>query len=982
MEPTPELFSQLFTQLRSPFGVNILEVSQQLEYLYTIPQSITPLVCFLEGTLEPVLRQHALLGILSWLNNVKSNIPLDALLFIKQHILHVLQKEQVYLVRKTIVRLILTILEDFGNRNLNSRRFINSSDDCLHYDIDWSDLHAIILQQQIQLDSTFPLLTHLIYHLTREQVVNDIPFFHSILNLGFSSESFEVVASAVTFLLSLVGNLRSDFFFAGYNYNEIILQLLLKVAPLGDSQKFLKLAKSLVLGFENGVSLIPFYPLLTNFLPIIRCDQLDIEYRLQLHTFLASAFIFYRDIELPDSDVNFLFDTEIYLCFQIFQIEDADPTMNWLFDIDLMLHELYYRILSRALSLTEIKVKELFSTDSDTSHAIALLLLDNSIDCATEQFQKTISDQFFLILNSLMKTGTETQKMAVRLLDNHANFFSNEIDKNLLETIDVVHKYMMQVDTNDGSRLLLSVIEQATTTDLVFEPLSKLCHEMIQSPDTQIQYYAIQIICHLIEQSSEIGPDDFNKILMKSLEMVSFESPMSSIFNVLSELCNIDSEQFTKIIPQLMPVIMQTLQNDDPYPVSDVVAFLNTVFEEIPIMITFADQIFPCLLNIAQKMWQFETFSGSAVALEVMARIVLKNPTQQAAEETIKMMFAFTENGLCIAAFKVMEIMSMLLPPHVTQSMIETCLKFIDISDNTQIVINAIDALNSLPNLFGNEEKFIKLMLKTVNITINPQTKALHFDESINLAIAETLPEVVVRSNILLEETICFLIEKMKNGGNLTTFSLNALSGFFDSSPDMIPNEIQSMILNFIISLIPEGDSKIVEAASNLISISCTLPIFSQRALEIVNIMAERISKEQPSSLTDNLVAAITVISGQVLGDNFPFETVLPIILRVLPAVHAPQLADDIYPFIANISRIANQQTMLEILRIFINVLARPYQSVMAMQMTQKSIMAITTTLKQCIPNEEAKNQILAMFLGNDQTKIEFFYNSFQRICE
>ena len=956
MTATADNFHQLFQQLRCPFGININEVSVILESLYSNPESIHPLICFLQSANDPIYKQHALIGITQCLNRNKSKISPEIANYIKNVSLVILQHEEVQTVKRALVILLIHLIED--------------------YQINVIDVHQAIINLTIPLDAAFLILSHLIYKIERKEVLNDLNFFYGLLNSGFSSDNFDTVANALTLLLSLIGNLRSLSNFT--QYQDVVLNLLLKIAHLGDSQKFSALAKSLIRAYENGFSLVPFFPLLTNFLPIIRDDEVDIEYRLQLHTFLASAFIFNRDFVLPEDYVVQLFDTEIYLSFQIFQLDYADPTMNWLFDIDLMLHELYYRLLDKALLLIEARITQLLNINTDTSIAVSLVLLDNALDCAEEQCIHIREKSFLFLLECLTKMRSECQRISIPILINHAQFYSEEIDKNIFQVIEAAHAYMKQIDANNGARLLLSIIEQATPTDLVFEPLLKFFHDMLSCQDSQVQYYGIQMLAILIERSSSISPELYNYLLTESIDKLSFESPYSSIFTILSSLCAYDSARFAPALSIIIPKILSEINLDDPYPVSDTVSFINTAITRLPtVMSKYSKDIFQLLKAIADKMWPPETYSGSGSALESLASLLLSETSQDGAEIVISTMIKFSENNLCVPAFKTLEIMANLIPPQYCETMINICLNKIESTDDTATIVSALEALRSLPSLLGNEERFIKAMFKLVNTVINPITKALQRDEQIELTVAEILPEVVFDSDLYIDETFQLLIKKMHEGGSSTNFALHAFYEIFYSVPEAVSEPIQNDILKFLIDLIPNGHPKLVESGSLLICVSCDLHVFTQNALQIVKLIIDRISKEQSSSMTDSLVAAIITLITQVPEINFPFDSILPIILKVLPPVHNTEFLDEIYPFFASLVKNADTQTIHEILRVFINLLARPYQNIVALRMTDKSKLAIISTLKNLLP--ENKDEFIATCLNYDQNRINDFITSYNR---
>ena len=973
MNATAETFLGLYAQLRETNGTQIAQVCRTLEHLYTLTPAVQPLFAIVgKYELDSIFREYAIFGLCTWFRNVHENMGDDCVALVKSHTLSALVSEPDLQTRKALVSLVTSILEELHG--------------------EWNELIEAICSRRVAMDAALPILSVLVYRLDTEEIKKNIGFFIECVFAGFDSDNIFVVSESVKFLVLMIGALKSDEYFK--ECEKRLMEILFRVAASGDSKQFLSVASPIICAYDVvNLAVLPFQPLFDFFLRLVQTGSFEPEYTLQLHSFLCSTVMFHKTAEIPASVVNVLFETEMKVGSMVLELDDVDPTMNWLCDVDVMLHALFYRTpLDNVVALVKETVSKLNAVDSDQARCMVIVLLDNGMECASDAFIPSMCQMFEFVKAALQNEGSMSQRLAAKMLSNRSSDFANEINANLPEICDIITTFMRNVDANTGAELFATILDEVVSVGVVFAGLVKTAFEMIQYPCCQVQYFGYITLAKILPRAIDvITEDEFDRLLTAMVGLLGLKTPNSTAFQVMAQLCMIHPERFVSACPVVIDAAIQGLRSADPYTVADVLRFVNKAIQTEhvqEVVLKQVETLVPELLTVAEREYSEEDSSASSYALATAARVSVIVDATEIRDAISRQVLSFIKNHLYIGAFKVFKILKGDFAEPVSRVVIEAALARLEVQDDNPFTqAAAVDALcaavSNNRSLYGNEQKFIQTMIAIVGQQINPHTHEFQSDETIEAKIAQVLPEAVMKMNVLVSDTFNFLMTMIRSNTVKSVFAFDTLVVFFQNYSQQIPEDVQAALLALILPVIETGQPRVAQAAAVFLPYAYKASFFKTHGRDILHALMTRLSKEPtPSPLTDNLINAATELGGQVLGDSFPFRDVLQVVLPLLPVSREFRVCNSVYSFLASTAKLGktDAQMLESIMRVIINVIAVPFGSLWKLERhVLNSFRAVLKGFLDSLPNAQ---EFIVTSLGNDSVKIENFQNSYRILLE
>lgn len=217
--------------------------------------------------------------------------------------------------------------------------------------------------------------------------------------------------------------------------------------------------------------------------------------------------------------------------------------------------------------------------------------------------------------------------------------------------------------------------------------------------------------------------------------------------------------------------------------------------------------------------------------------------------------------------------------------------------------------------------------------------------------------------------------------------NLDDFSFIFLQKPDMAA--FWSSIPNIIAD--KSNNKGIASAVVKMMSTVCQKPKREQIfpiTTPLLEATKSRLIDElnQPSGLRDNLAAFLAVLGGSVIGDNFPFKELIPLILSVIPLQYDFTLSSDIYQFISGICNrvIFNNEEMKNLyVHGLVELLSQPYKRIKMMNIDILVLRSMLHSLTEALQSGEDENlfmETVLKILNGDQTKFAMFIQSFNII--
>lgn len=221
---------------------------------------------------------------------------------------------------------------------------------------------------------------------------------------------------------------------------------------------------------------------------------------------------------------------------------------------------------------------------------------------------------------------------------------------------------------------------------------------------------------------------------------------------------------------------------------------------------------------------------------------------------------------------------------------------------------------------------------------------------------------------------------------NLEELSLDFLqkpeiSEFWQSIPDLIAD--------------PSNNKEIASAVIKMMATVCQ-KVKREEVLPLIFPLLESSKKRLvaelpfPSELRDNLAAYLAILGGSVIGDDFPFSEILPLILSAIPLQCDFTLCTELYQFISGIfKRVIINDEQLKNLYVhgLVELFSQPYKKIEIMNIDPYVLNSLQTSLYMAFKNNEDDEDddeqfmtSILQILEGDQDKYSTFAQTYARI--
>jgi len=880
MEYEVEMFLNLFHQLRNPLGYNIQETSERLEQLYNESGSIYPLFVISEESDDVIMKQYALYGVCGCLRSLQ-HPDRDCINFCRMKSIDLLSNEIEPNVRHAIIGIISTLLSNWK---------------------EWPELFEFIFQRTTDLESVLQILSHLVLSMEITKVVQRLEVFQSLILAGLESNSFNEVANAIDLLFTLAPPFTDRTPFE--EYEQPLFDVFSEVAASGDSAKLTQILTPIIRGLEKGVNFLPFIEVFNLIVSLLLSHQLDVEYSLRLHWFLASFLAFHKMAVFEATDIQTLFDLEISLGLEFFQLDDIDPTMNWLYDLDQTLQELFYRIpLGSFGSFIENGIEKLQENEKEEAKAVELLLYENALLFAPDSFESKRMDLFFLVLECFHSNESVLRRMATRMLDTHAKTFIDEINENKSMIFAAIIVLLSNEDPAPGAKLFFSVVSQINESDEVFCDLMPIIAEMIQSQDPGIQCNGVYSLAKLIECSNNPQIDIIDTLYDEFISQLSMsreiKSPYSLFFDCISSICFRFPVKMVQKFDEFFPFVLNGLTSKDTHAKHDAInCIINLANSMMPKICNYFPQIFEVLLSLCDAHWNvdltmkmqtgdsysteilFREYEAACAAIEAIGYVAKLSQDIDVIRMVARVMVSFIGSPLncgIIASLKTFTLLSEAVSKmdnieeeivNCIHRMIQQCFKICERSSESEVLIEIFHSIDSvirfcgIHTVNGYETIIIDTFLRFIKEKQNLHTGEFAYDPMFHnsclyeLALSASIS--LKGSDFFMEETGPLLLSLLNSSSSeLLEFAIDLISKILQIVPGILPTEYLNSFLTNVMSLLINQNPHIASTSSKVIlDFLCTecyqsiiISSFDFISQSIINRLDSELSNKYPNKV-------------------------------------------------------------------------------------------------------------------------------------
>jgi hypothetical protein len=182
---------------------------------------------------------------------------------------------------------------------------------------------------------------------------------------------------------------------------------------------------------------------------------------------------------------------------------------------------------------------------------------------------------------------------------------------------------------------------------------------------------------------------------------------------------------------------------------------------------------------------------------------------------------------------------------------------------------------------------------------------------------------------------------------------------------------------------VSNGSPTVATAAANFLATLARhedgRPLIEEQTSDCLGALVNRLAAAERLTsvnigLREAIVHAVASIGQDVMGDTFPREEVLPIMLRVLPLRKFPAMADTVYKFLNDAQPGASDELQWEFVRIYAWVFARPESQIVdALQMSSIVVLAAALKMENALAKMGNGEMAVIQALENDEYRIACF---------
>lgn len=1015
MEFSRETFEELYSNLRA--GENVEEVSSALEQFYLNPNSIPLNLEIAEETTDAVMKQYALYGICVCIRKVQTNVDEAILSTTKNKILQFLASETEETVANSIIAVIGEILT---------------------YWQEWNEFTNLIFDENTPLEVVLKLLSQLLSSINSIKVIQSLEYFQNLILKGLqSSESNEVLyAMQLLFTLAIpIKEPQAQEKFMGF-YEQIFV-VMQAVIPMGDAEMFMKMSTPIMCGLECGLCFIPTQEIFDFLIEILQTQSFETEYTLHLNNFMTSILINDPKISFGETEEDFnqrisvLFQLELNIAVNFFDIGDFDPTMNWLFDFDQMFNQIYNRLKpADIIELTQQGINMLSEVGTPNSHAAAILILQNAIAASPWEFVVKRNEVFDMIMQSFKVEEDVMMKMSMRFLEVHAPIFSRNINENATYLLSAAINLMHSEDTASALNLFNSVLKVLDTTDNDFENIVQICLQLFQTSNPGLQTGACSALSMAIEKSKFKVDQLFNDILNPILEILSqglsqenFDtSVISPLFSVITSLAERCPELILPAFDPIMQLLIPCISSPDIYTEIDAINCFMCLTTSIPEACStkFAEvieQIRPFFsvhwnseiahLNMEKNNKGLEDLwlrlEAAICALKTMIQIASVSGDLNLMHESIVVILSIVGINNTSVIVSSMECYIMLsdiiagieIPQEIMilfDRMIQNILyNILGKMQEESIVAAALRAISKVVSLFGPaiiEEYYMMLppiLLNLITDTFNEYNGYYIFNYSIfdkDIYIPMILNVFAAADPASIQQIFLPMLDHLltEQGPDVMSFAIDVTAQIFVANPEFLPEEFRNKFIELVIKLINDDLPTLALSASNFLAQLCGShpAIIANIASDVYNIIIQKLLN---NSLTSDILTTVRKLKEClsftaiqfVAAYQYDFKQVYQHVLAYLPYESNDQYNDAAFRFVCQMSASIETSSVPHFVRPMIVLFARSIDEFQNMDISDecaKQILQVMNNMLEVFPDK--KVAISQTLQGNEMMIANF----------
>ncbi|OHT02108.1 hypothetical protein TRFO_07308 [Tritrichomonas foetus] len=995
-----EEFLNLLNFLRSPNPNENMMASNAIQELCKSPNTIYILFNCLDILQDETLRLYALAILPNCFRNTANLISQENFMVCRSKILANLQRETNNLCISSTINVICTMINV--------------------YPAPWPEITNFVFSSECQnLYTTISLLNSFISRLTPDELLQNQEFLMNITLSGINSENLDISIISVSLLYSYYDNILEKI---PNNvppfspFQQPLLNLFMQILNSGHIRDLLEFLRPVLNGAENNFFIFPFdlsIPLIFNF---IGQEANDPIMKLLIHNFLVSL------LKTPDLS-EFLkqenFQNMILLekhMMDILLSENIESYDDFFEDIELGLSIVFQKMSPNDCIQFSITNGQNFLESNNISQVcFALMIFNSAVNEKMQYFSKeSLNYIYSTYLNAMNSSNKVILILVGTILKNHFQNYHEQANEFLMETMNSLMKYLACVNKN--FTILVDFVSQLENSDTVFEPLLNFSTHLIKTGTIIDQHDGYCLISELIKKSEEkifqIFESLYQLLLSIIIQPLLMQDPHYLVLYCLSDLVSVAPERLLSHFPEFMnPICHALLTSKDetflPAYFDALIFLIDHYFEEYSDLFM---QPFDFMMKILNKNWE-EKLNQQQIDPFKSMKICYKFLNATFSLFYLAKLSAFIQNdaftntllgkissylSICKASNIPQEYLlkSLLCILECLDSPNEQCTiitsQCIDIFINTtdeSVLSDFFPVLRSFANLGCiNAETSFELMKTSLQLTTTiPNFNSDHLLASDIIVLVVNCARLVDIEQFI-QFFYSFYAQRCQIEGHVSIFCINLIknldieqiiplikSSSFTELRENIgkiiaegPNDLATAIVNFMIALV-----KMVDRLQ-VIPFAETLLVASK------NRLAAEISNK--TALRESLATFISILAGQIVGDSFPFNELLPLIIEILPIRYDYSLCYDIYQFLGSTCNYIFTPEMKQVFIVkIIFLFAQPLHKLREMKVDD----LILSSLIRCIHDtlqENDNDAFILQILGGNQELLSLYHNSLEYV--
>ena len=881
----------------------------------------------------------------------------------------------------------------------------------------WAELMKFLGELcQSDLFSVVSILEAVINTMRADCVVNNMALMVNAIDAALKCSDFNTTRQAVALLgrlsdggmklgddvkARLRDSLKNLFFFV---LREQKVDLLEKIAS--DYLKFY--------ATENR-DLLPFQDIVRPIVEVLTRDGLQWDFRFLLYVFYELSFRYDVDMELSLDDVNMLicFERDFFMATIARNVKDEIENLSFTTTIVMLLKRID-RGVRREYAFKFME--HLRGLQTMPANCCILEFVSEALRASPESFENDLGEIFAMFTQALAQKGTLLQYTAINAMDPILGMFADKIEENLERFFQLLISYI-DVDVEMALEFMRNTLVKVNNADPIFQGLNALLSHVLSTNDQRSILWcrAMLTLAVLIKQSDRMARELFDDIIKPLFgvlgRMAALESPQSVVFECLSSLTDVCPEKMAAYLPEVVPKVLKDIvATDCPYGQFDALNWLQTLIDREILPGNLYEPVWALCQSMVEQPWleiltrdedAKKSFLAACQALEILGLIVSVTRNTQLVDVVMKSVMLFlgtvniVEDGFTSALTTLGNIIEDVKTDDRLKLLVNHFFSLLANSD-LQREASILDMLRKMIEccgidlLYSYNPNSDTTLLEHVAVRIKWVVEKDLFDQELAFAsyMKEAMKLAVILGSSGRNVQMAQVIEMFSQyANNDSWFMRKSVLRLYrdavaaDQSCIRLP-VIQEFLTNFEQHLAePEVVAvlvcKLVSTVCKCQTIDPEMKAISCRIMEILQKAVARDIASHRTKLTEYMAAAMAVIAGHQIGENFDYDPCVKLILACLPLKYiGPNLYDDIMVFLPTIIRSVSPECQQQILRHCIILVAEedPNQ-----QNATADTMA--NAVKDYFPFSNPENVATVLgILGGDQEKLAVVQQRIQRL--